>query len=199
LKMSEDLRNIKFIHYSKFENKAKDVLLEAGRLGIYNKNEPVEIELICQKLFHLPILHEPLDKKMHEGILGCLDFEQNAIFLDENSWQDRERERFTIAHELGHFICHKPLYEAFGNDLILLHNELDPTYEKPRKHIETQANMIGTAILMPKDVLLEKWNDFGKFTPFQEKAQHLQKFFDVSREAIENRIANIKKQGIQLI
>ena len=189
--MSEDLQNIKYIHYSKFENKAREILSEAEKIGIYNKNEPVEIELICQKLFGLKISHDPLDKKMQEGVLGCLDFGQNAIFLDENSWYDTTRERFTITHELGHFICHKPLYEAVGNDLILLHNELDPIYEKPRKHIETQANMMGAAILMPKDVLIAKWNDFGKFTPFQEKAQYLQRFFDVSRETIEYRLDNI--------
>ncbi len=74
--------------------------------------------------------------------------------------------------------------------MLLLHNELDPIYEKSRKDIETQANMMGTAILMPKDALLEKWNELGNIKR-QEKAQYLQKFFDVSREAIENRIDNI--------
>lgn len=189
--MSEDLRKIKFIPHQRIEKRAMESLLTAQQRGIYNKGEPVDIMLISEKLFGLCISYEPLDKKMQEGIIGCLDFEQNAIFLDEDSWQDHERERFTIAHELGHFICHKLLYEKVGRDLLLLHNELDPVYDKPRRDIETQANMMGMAILMPKDVLLEKWNDFGKFTPFQEKAQHLQKFFDVSRETIEYRLDNI--------
>ena len=50
--------------------------------------------------------------------------------------------------------------------------------------------MMGTAILMPKDVLLEKWSELGN-AKHQEKAQYLQKFFEVSRKAIENRIDNI--------
>ena len=104
---------------------------------------------------------------------------------------------YTIAHEFGHFLHHKPLYKAVGSDLLLLHNELDPIYEKPRQMIETQANMQASAILMPKDVLVEKWNELGKFMPYQEKAKYLQNLFEVSREAIENRIDNVfNKQKI---
>ena len=184
--MSDDLRKIKFIPYQRIEKKALEVLSQAEQLGIYNKNEAVDTMLICEKLFGLYISYEPLEKKMHEGILGCLDFEQNAIFLDENTADDNEgRLNFTIAHELGHFVYHKPIYEAVGKDLLLLHNELDPTYEKPRNDIETQANMFASAILMPKDVLIQKWNELDKMH-FQEKAQYLQSFFEVSREAIES-------------
>lgn len=196
--MSNGLQKIKHIHYSKFENKAKEILSDAEQKGMYTKGEPVDTMLLCEKSFNLFVSYEPLENTMQEGILGCLDFEQNAIFLDENTADDSEgRLNFTIAHELGHFIYHKPLYEAVGKDFLLLHNELDPIYKKPRRDIETQANMFASAILMPKDVLIEKWNELGKYTPFQEKAQYLQKFFEVSREAIEYRIDNIfHKQNI---
>lgn len=189
--MSDSLQKIKFIPYQRIERKALEILTEAEQKGVYKKGEAVEIGLICEKLFGLYISYEPLDKKMQEGLLGCLDFKQNAIFLDENTWDDNEgRLHFTIAHELGHFVQHRPLYEAVGNDLLLLHSELDPIYEKPRRDIETQADMFASAILMPKDILIEKWQALGKMH-FQEKARYLQHFFNVSREAMEYRIDNI--------
>jgi Zn-dependent peptidase ImmA (M78 family) len=195
--MSEMLQKIKFIPYQRTERRAMEILYEAEKIGIYTKGEAVDIMLICEKIYNLKISYEPLDKKMQEGILGCLDFEQNAIFLDENTWDDNEgRLHFTIAHEMGHFVQHKPLYEAVGSDLLLLHNELDPIYEKPRRDIETQADMFASAILMPKDILIEKWQELGSMH-FQEKARYLQHFFNVSREAMEYRIDNIfNKQKI---
>ncbi len=136
---------------------------------------------------------------MQEGVLGCLDFEQNAIFLDENTWNaTAKRLHHIIAHELGHFVQHKPLYEAVGSDLLLLHNELDPIYEKPRRDIETQADYFSACLLMPKDILIEKWQEMGKMH-FQEKARYLQNFFNFSREAMEYRIDNIfNKQKIAI-
>jgi hypothetical protein len=61
--------------------------------------------LICEKSFNLFISYEQLEKKMQEGILGCLDFSQNAIFLDEKELESPEwRLNFTIAHDSGHYI-----------------------------------------------------------------------------------------------
>lgn len=55
------------------------------------------------------------------------------------------RRRFTFAHELGHFMCHRELREQFEDSEESLNNFRD--------EIETEANVFASWLLMPANLL----------------------------------------------
>lgn len=59
-----------------------------------------------------------------------------------------ERRRFTIAHELGHFILHRDAQNAFSCDKENIHSGIDTL-----KQIEREADDFASNLLMPGDVL----------------------------------------------
>lgn len=67
----------------------------------------------------------------------------------------RARTRFTLAHELGHFMCHRHLKPEFLDS-----NDSINDYKSP---IELDANLFAAWILMPANLVraefeLERWN-----------------------------------------
>lgn len=103
---------------------------------------PIPVEAIAQKE-GLQIRLEPLQSNLS----GFLYRHQNQAILGANSLQARVRQRFTIAHELGHFLLHD--HEQLHIDrspYFRLRSELasqgvDPT--------EIEANSFAAALLMP--------------------------------------------------
>jgi hypothetical protein len=103
------------------------------------------------------------------------------------------RKRFTIAHELAHFLAHSDL---------LTDGEIVDRAERERKElyrsnlstsIEGRANIIAADILMP-------WSLFGPL--INERKATLESLFQVSREVVEIRLASPTarrlKRGVQV-
>lgn len=98
-----------------------------------------------------------------------------TIYVNAN--QCKERQRFSIAHELAHFIEHKDKIKALKQvDREGIHS-LSPDEEN-------EADIIAADILMPKDIFLESLSKLGiksKFDIITEKiVNSLAKEFNVS-------------------
>nr|WP_194305898.1 ImmA/IrrE family metallo-endopeptidase [Dietzia sp. B19] len=63
------------------------------------------------------------------------------------------RDRFTIAHELGHYFLHYRLPEL---------NDERGYGRGSRNRAETEANVFASALLMPSAEFAEKWNSLEK-------------------------------------
>ena len=61
-----------------------------------------------------------------------------------------ERQRFTIAHELGHFILHRSQKQSFNCDSQSVHTGIDGL-----RQIEREADEFASNLLMPGDLLRE--------------------------------------------
>nr|WP_249385507.1 metallo-endopeptidase IrrE [Deinococcus radiodurans] len=83
---------------------------------------------------------------------GAFDPEHNVILI--NSAARPERQRFTLAHEIGHAIL-------LGDDDLL--SDIHDAYEGERLEqvIETLCNVAAAAILMPEPVIAEMLERFG--------------------------------------
>lgn len=122
-------------------------ILEKARARQIN-TDPLDIKAVATQIFNIEIREDKFDK----GISGFLErIGQNwCIFVNqyENEW----RKRFTIAHELGHFVKHRDKYIIAGSsapDLIFFRdNTIDP--------IEKEANDFAADLLMPKDIFIKK-------------------------------------------
>ncbi len=74
---------------------------------------PIPIEEIAEQKLNLRI-HEQMNLKKDYDVDGFLISGLTAIFIDFNLYMNFEnRTRFTIAHEIGHFILHGELFKYF--------------------------------------------------------------------------------------
>src|SRR5438093_13319639 len=71
---------------------------------------PVDVDAVGEQLLGLSYLYEPIPEPRGTTILAALHPEQRLIVLNERHVETFGRneglERFTKAHELGHWICH---------------------------------------------------------------------------------------------
>lgn len=180
-------KSIKFLQPSLIAEKANELLKKAEEEGFYDFNSPTPLDLIAESILELRIIFEPkLDKDL-EGVIGLLDTQNKAIWLDNSlnhyetqEFCDEARCNFTIAHEIGHDVLDHSSY-AEGN-LIAFHNELD---SKTRR-IETQANMFAAMLLMPYKLVERKWlEDFAHIKNKNERITEMINFFRVSRESMQ--------------
>jgi len=105
------------------------------------------------------------------------DKENNSWVLHVNKEHHPNRQRYTIAHELGHFCLHRHLSTVFEDKLFFRGGEPD----KP----EWQANEFASAILMPE----QKFRD--RIRSGVRNVEELAKEFRVSTLALRIRAKNL--------
>lgn len=86
-------------------------------------------------------------------IAGFIDFENKKIYVNKDDPPNRQR--FTIAHELGHYILHPDLIKNESKYKVLLRRPLNDKKYTPE---ETEANCFAAYLLVPSE-LLEKYKD----------------------------------------
>jgi Zn-dependent peptidase ImmA (M78 family) len=189
----DDILNIPYITEEKIEKLTSDILQTAYKKGVYqNKETPVEL---MAEMLELKYLYEDLEKDFGKGTLGSMDFSSNTIFLNQRHFGETECNlgllNFTIAHEIGHFILHKEIYENSAEKIALLHKREIKNYEKALKRIEYQANLFAGELLMPKTLFKEEWRKL-KGTNYFDKRKIMCDFFQVSKRALEVRLEHLK-------
>ncbi|MCD7060278.1 ImmA/IrrE family metallo-endopeptidase [Pelagibacterium xiamenense] len=117
------------------------------------------------------------------GISGEIKKSETApsgYLIRINRHEKRERQRFTLAHEITHYLLHR---EKIGNGLsddILYRSRLSDT-------LEAEANRGAAEILMPRGKLLERWQEFGNARD-EETIAALAAEFQVSKQALSIRL-----------
>lgn len=107
---------------------------------------PVPVETIAAEIGLGPV-YEP----MPEGISGAIRRKPDGEYeIVVNSLQGAQRQRFTIAHEIGHYIYHRDLLGRGTGDTLAFRAE---GTRYPNPHIgpkeEREANTVAANILMP--------------------------------------------------
>lgn len=104
-----------------------------------NKADPLDIEWVATNLFGLQIKRMDLGDEA-SGFLNELD-DHWCIFI--NKYENIRRQRFTIAHELAHYILHKNK-KNLAKDFIFFRDENNNDEEK-------EANEFAAELLMPEE------------------------------------------------
>jgi Zn-dependent peptidase ImmA (M78 family) len=119
---------------------------------------PVEPEIIATKFFGLDIF--PQHQLTSAGVRSGIDTSQSIIFIDHDTYMDDDKQpyaRQAIAHELGHAIFDTSLIRQLSattvEDAFELHQLL--VGGQPGG-IETRANMLSGAILVPRGQMLKR-------------------------------------------
>lgn len=141
---------------------------------------PVPIEDLCRQLDISAI--EDLDSEKFEGGLITDEARSEGIILVKRGFEPRRR--FTIAHELGHFLMPKHVPDQPGRflcssqDLFRLH----PKEGDRRQRMEVEANRFASLILMPPPRLRAAMSAYQE--PSLQHVPVLARQFNVSKEAM---------------
>jgi Zn-dependent peptidase ImmA (M78 family) len=145
---------------------------------------PVDVDAIAKRL-GVPIYTRPLPK----DISGFLHRNESAALIAVNSKQAKTRQRFTIAHELGHLILnHKPnqVHVDRNYDILFRANAVSADPE------ETQANFFAAALLMPYEFLKQDLQPFQNNGSFEDSVlEQLRERYGVSMQALIIRLNSL--------
>jgi hypothetical protein len=162
------------------DRKAEETLREHGV-----STPPVDLESLAGEML-LAVAEAPI-----EAPEGCLvtDGEIGAILIG-SSMPEPLRRRFTLAHEIAHFILHRD-QGAFCDTSAELQ---DYTTE-----LEQEANLLASRLLMPASLLRDRLPDLQSRPPAFALADGLCREFEVSLEAALRRMVRLSSTRCALV
>lgn len=151
----------------------------------YRESVPVNIRGLCNEL-GVQVHSAFLDSE----ISGMLERKGNGKYKITVNASDRAtRQRFTIAHELGHYILHRSLIGDGVDDDRAYRSTNKGKYHNtnigPRQ--ETEANKFAADVLMPWALVKRHREAYAG--PTDQLVTELASRFQVSRQAMEIRLS----------
>ena len=86
-------------------------------------------------------------------ILGGIIFDQKTIMINAATETHEGRYSFTLAHEIGHHVLHKAIFEAAHNEKMVCREDANKPIE------ERQADHFAGALLMPEEAVRQLYKD----------------------------------------
>ena len=156
-----------------------------------NSKLPIRVDSLAKSL-RIEIKYERFD----EDLSGVLVKEATRAVIGVNSSHAITRQRFTIAHELGHLVLgHEGevfVDKTLRNQAMVIRR--DGKSSLGIDEDEVQANRFAAELLMPKDLIAAQaaktLGKKSKLTP-DELVQELARTFQVSQQAMEYRLTNL--------
>ena len=168
------------------------------------------IKLLIEDLHELPVDVEKIAEKLHIEILekhfaenpelsGMLVRNGDEVFMAVNSAQSKSRQRFTVAHEIGHYLLDeaKPIW---------VDKNIRPVQVSFRKGSggiptsyplsEVRANRFAAELLVPTDWVLQEFTALGgpdvDWSDDADSIQTLAERFGVSIQAMTIRLFELQ-------
>lgn len=150
--------------FEEIEVDAAKTLRDAGVFGIF----PVPLETVAGNLGFKTVAF-----KGKPDVAGAIHYENKTIYVNGDDCV--ERQRFTLAHEIGHAVLHPQ------ESVMDFRRQMDP----PRDRKEIEANNFAANLLMPKDAFSEVW------AKAPDKVVMAASYFAVSPSAAKYRASNL--------
>jgi Zn-dependent peptidase ImmA (M78 family) len=166
----------------KIEVQAKQLLYESKALRV-----PVPIEKVA---YHLDLRVEAA--ALGDDISGVLIVESGKGTIGFNSLHPVVRQRFTVAHEIGHFILHQATAQLFIDKQYTAVYRRDQNSSSGEHLREIQANQFAAALLMPDEFILREFHSVHFDLGDDRALMCLADKFQVSVHAISLRLDNLE-------
>ena len=163
---------------TRMDQEARRLLEEVGQAG-----PPVDVEAIAD---HLGM--RVVKMKMDDDVSGMLIREGDIVTVGLNYGQGRNRHRFTLAHEIGHYRLHRG--RALILDSSIRVNFRDAQSARATDREEMEANRFAAELLMPARLVMDAVSSLG-LDRVDDVRQRLAEQFKVSPEAIGYRLVNL--------
>lgn len=133
------------------ESAARDILRKHNVVSA-----PVNVIDIAQKLGAKVIIKDTLDA----DLCGMLYREGGDIIIGVNGSHIQQRQRFTIAHEIGHLVMHSHIINKVHVDRMFTEQlKRDKRASLGVDKIEIEANRFAAELLMPTELLMKAVDD----------------------------------------
>ena len=122
---------------------------------------------------------------LNTGVSGQITRENDHYLIRVNRHEARERQRFTIAHELAHFLLHKQVIDSSPDGIKdnVLYRSGAP------ERIEYEANRLASDIVMPMPLVKKVLRDDFEGVVTEATIEGLAARFQVSKAAMEIRLS----------
>lgn len=152
--------------------------------GIRNQIEqvqqdaPVRLSVLAREL-GVRVLSTSLPDGISGEIRPAAD-DPNSYIIKVNRKDPARRQRFTVAHELAHFLLHHDAIGTGISDDALYRSALSNTRE-------AQANRLAADILMPES-LVDQWSERAEAFKVDDRVEFLADKLNVSEAAMRIRL-----------
>ena len=168
--------------YEQLENPLKEILER------YLADCPVKLGQLAKEL-DVSILVS----SMTTGVSGQIKREDDRYTIRVNRHEARERQRFTIAHELAHFLLHRHIID--GSPDGIKDNVLYRSGEPER--VELEANRLAVDIIMPMHLVMKVLSDEFNGVVTEAAIESLAERFQVLKAAMEIRLSTMMTMNNQ--
>lgn len=186
--------------YTIFLNKttsAYDLLKYLENQDDFDLKLPIDIEKII-KYLNIKLNKNPNFKKIKLDGMISIKNKEPEIWINPMKTQIEGRLRFTLAHELGHFMLHIAPDNDLEREISIEDDEVIYNRDDNWNHIEMEANNFASQLLMPSSMITEETKKILKKNPDLNKDEiidSLSSIFDVSKLAMKYRL---KKMGVNV-
>jgi hypothetical protein len=144
----------------------------------YSNDLPVRLAAMADEL-GLEVFRAPLKPNV-SGLIEPSESAPSGFRIRINRHELAERQRFTLAHEIGHYILHRDKIGGGIIDNIMYRSNLSSRYE-------VEANKFAADLIMPMSHINQKLNEFGGVVS-EETIVALANYFRVSQAAMRIRL-----------
>lgn len=144
----------------------------------HQNDAPVKLSALAKDL-GLKVMSSELPSGI-SGEIGPNRAGDSDYVIRVNANDSSRRQRFTVAHEIAHFLLHRHLIGNGISDDVLYRSGLSNS-------IEAQANRLAADILMPQP-LVDEWLQRATKLPVDDIVGYLSDTFKVSEAAMKIRL-----------
>ncbi len=166
---------------AQIESEAKVILEKTHSFKV-----PVPIDAVARRL-GLKLENAVLG----DDVSGVLVIANGHGVIGYNAEQPPVRQRFTVAHECGHFILHSATSELFIDKRYMALFRRDRTSSTGDNNQEVEANRFAAALLMPAELVRKEVASTDFDLGDEEAITELAEKFEVSKQAMSLRLASL--------
>jgi Zn-dependent peptidase ImmA (M78 family) len=153
---------------------------------------PVDLDSVVEKL-GIDVKKSISFEKSHCGEIS-ISGETASIWI--NDLTPPNRQRFTLAHEIGHYINDiEPLLASNETEKSFIDDEKTLWRGGQKKPEEYRANKFAAALLMPRDLVVQESKDLIEVMKKETKRKKVSKKDFISRMA---EMFNVSEQSMQI-
>lgn len=159
------------------ERAAQQLLAQVGA-GV-----PIDVEAIAEYL-NIKVRR----REMEDAVSGLLLIKEGEAIIGVNALHPTTRQRFTLAHEIGHFVLHREGDSVFVDSSPVFFRDEESSEGTRLQEIE--ANAFASALLMPAQ-LLRAYTGEGVDAHDEGTLRSLAWDFEVSVQALTIRLTRL--------
>lgn len=167
---------------------ADDIIEKVGEIldRFHVRHPPVPVEQIAKKL---GVVLAPLPAE--DDISGAIIRRGSRVIIAVNTSHHPNRQRFTVAHELGHYFLHEGLEEHVDQNFRIAWRNADSS--KAVNWLEIQANRFAAELLIPTEFLMQDLDSLRRID--KRTVALLASSYEVSPESMKIRLTNLGVTG----